>query len=154
MGKFDDQGFFGPNKFKKRDNHPTHTGLVNLSHETLKALLASYQDTGEAKLEIAGWRKTDKPDMISLKIQLPKEREGGDRGGRSSGRGEERSRGSYRRDDRDDDRGRSNTRSRDDDFPGDRVARSRGDDRDTRRRDPEDRDGRYSRDDYGDDRDL
>lgn len=151
MGKYDDTGIFSPNKFKKKDVHPSHKGVINLSHATLKALLASYQDTGEAKLEVAGWRKKDNPDMISLKIQLPRDSGDNDRDRGRDDRGDGR--------DRDNDRSRGSYRRDDDDFPGDRVrAREEGrrdrhdvDDRDR------DRDGPRSRgrsDDYDRDGDL
>lgn len=143
MGKFDDKGIFGPNKFRKgNDKAPTHKGIVNLSHEMLKALLQNYKDTGEAKLEIAGWRKTDNPDQISLKISIPRERDEDDRGSRSSPR--------RRRDDDDEDtrppRRRAETRRRDDDeddYNDDIPFEDRPRGRKARRDD-----------DYGDERDL
>jgi hypothetical protein len=158
MGKFDDSGIFSPNKYKKKDSHPSHTGVINISYDTLKALNLQMKDTGEAKLEVAGWRKRDKPDMISLKISLPKERE--DSGGRSRDRDDdrgERSRGSVRRDD--DDRGeRRSARRDDDDYDrGERRSSRRDDDDeipfDDRRSSRRETRGR-DRDDEGDERDL
>jgi hypothetical protein len=120
MGKFDDKGILSPNKFRKNnDKAPTHTGIIDIGRDTLKQLLVNMKDNGEAKLEIAGWRKTDKPDMLSLKVSIPREREEGNRGGGSRGRA---------RDD-DDDRGSRNSRGRD----RDDEYESRGERSSTRR---------------------
>lgn len=125
MGKFDDKGILSPNKYRKgNDRAPTHTGIIDIGRETLKQLLVNMKENGEAKLEISGWRKTDKPDMLSLKIQIPRQREEGGRGGGSRGRSRDdddydsrdRSKGSYRRDDEDDRGDRRSTRGRDDDY--------------------------------------
>ena len=129
MGKFDDKGILSPNKFRKgNDRAPTHTGIIDIGRDTLKALLVSMKDTGEAKLEISGWRKTDKPDMLSLKIQIPRERsEGGSRSRSRDDDDDRPARRSDRRrdDDEEDDRPRRNARRDDDDEPPFERSRSR-----------------------------
>jgi len=148
MGKFDDTGIISPNKYRKgNDKAPTHKGVINLSRDTLKKLLQAFNDDGEAKLELSGWRKTDKPDMISLKIQLPYEGGGEKRGGSRRRDDDEDDRRSTRRDrdrydDRDDDRGsrgRDRDRDYDDEIPSKRQSRGRD---------------KYDDDDYRDERDL
>jgi len=161
LGKFDDKGIFGPNKYRKgNDRAPTHKGVVDLSHETLKALLAAYQDTGTAKLEIAGWRKDGNPDQISLKVSLPREQDsrggGRDRDREDDrGRSNERSRGSVRRDDDDrgyDDRDDRRARSYDEEPPFEERRSARRDD--DRGRDRDEDHGRRRGRDLGDERDL
>jgi hypothetical protein len=143
MGKFDDKGILSPNKYRKgNDKAPTHTGIIDIGRETLKQLLVNMKDSGEAKLQIAGWRKTDKPDMLSLKVSIPQEREEGSRGGgRSRSRDDDdydsrdRSRGSARRDD--DDRGRSRKRDEEEDYDNEPPFEDRRSSRRSNRRDDE-----------------
>lgn len=143
MGKFDDKGILSPNKFRKgNDRAPTHTGIIDIGRETLKQLLVNMKDTGEAKLEISGWRKTDKPDMLSLKIQIPREREEGGRGGGSRGRSRDdddrgESRSSRNRDSDYEDRGRSRKRDEDDEYDNDIPFEDRRSSRRSNRRDDE-----------------
>lgn len=149
MGKFDDKGVLSPNKFRKNnDKAPTHTGIIDIGRDTLKQLLVNMKENGEAKLEIAGWRKTDKPDMLSLKVSIPREREEGSRGGGSRVRSRDddddydsrdRSRGSARRRD-DDDRGRSRKRDEEDDYDNDIPFEDRRSSRRSNRRDDDEGD--------------
>lgn len=136
-GKFQDQGFLGPNS-SDNPKAPSHTGILTLSPQTLKELNRRYQDGEDIELELSAWRKDDDPRKFSVKTKPKYKKEGGDSRRDDRDEPRERSRGSVRRDDRDEhdrefDRDdRKERRSRDDDFPGDR-RRGYDDDRRERR---------------------
>ncbi len=69
--RFDDQGFFSPNKKRTSDKAPSHTGKVNLSDATLDGLIAARDAGEEVAIQLAGWRKQDNPNMVKLKVSLP-----------------------------------------------------------------------------------
>lgn len=126
MGKYDDKGFLGPNKYRKSDKAPHLTGVLNFSKKTVQRLQDLLDDDEEVKLQISAWRSDDDPKRFSLKIEEPYE-------GKKSGGGDRR-----RRDDDDDERPRrpaSKSRKNYDDDEDERPSRSR-----SRRRDDDDED--------------
>lgn len=80
--RFDDMGFFSPNKKRTSEKAPTHTGKINISEETLQGLIELAEAGEEVALQLSGWRKSDNPNMVKLKIALPfkGEQGGGGRG--------------------------------------------------------------------------
>lgn len=127
MGKYDDKGFLGPNKYRKSDKAPHLTGVLNFSKKTVQRLQDLLDDDEEVKLQISAWRSDDDPKRFSLKIEEPYE-------GKKSGGGDRR-----RRDDDDEDerpwRSASKSRKNYDDDEDERPSRSR-----SRRRDDDDED--------------
>lgn len=65
-----DSGVLSRSDDRKSSNSPTHSGRIQLSKDTLKALNAMYKDGEDPIIYLKGWT-TKKQGLLSLRIEAP-----------------------------------------------------------------------------------